>query len=189
MSKVAIWVLVGVIVVGGGYYALNSSKNDNTNTLENGVVVDKNQEDSTTNTEVTPEVTPSDKKMAFSQFIATNKGSYECTVNQYVNDIASKGTVYMNQGLIRGDFNTKVSGISIDTSLIVRDGYTYTWSSALPGSGFKSKVVANGNANTNTGTSGQYSFNAEQIGDYDCKVWAFDESKFTLPVSITFREV
>jgi len=191
MSKIAIWVLVGVIFVGGGYYALNVSKNNNTNTLENEIVVDTNtnQEDNTTNTETTTDATPSGKKMAFSQFIATEKGSYECTVNQYVNNIESKGKVYINNGMIKGEFNTKTAGFNIDTSLIVRDGFTYTWSSLLPGSGFKAKVVADTTKNTDTKTSAQYSFNAEQIGDYDCQPWTVDESKFIVPSSIVFKEV
>ncbi|MFA7285719.1 MAG: hypothetical protein WC011_02635 [Candidatus Paceibacterota bacterium] len=189
MSKISIWVLVGIIFVGGGYYALNVSKNNNTNTLDNEVVVDTNQEDDTINTDATTEATPSGKKMAFSQFIATDKGSYECTVNQYVNDIESKGKVYINNGMIKGEFNTKTAGLSIDTSLIVRDGFTYTWSSMLPGVGFKAKVVADTNTNTDTKTTAQYSFNAEQIGDYDCQPWATDESKFILPTSIVFKEV
>lgn len=189
MSKIAIWVLVGIIFVGGGYYALNVSKNNNTNTLQNEVVVDTNQEDSATNTDATTEATPSGKKMAFSQFIATDKGSYECTVNQYVNDIESKGKVYINNGMIKGEFNTKTAGFNIDSSLIVRDGFTYTWSSMLPGTGFKAKVVADTNINTDTKTTAQYSFNAEQIGDYDCQPWATDESKFILPTSIVFKEV
>lgn len=192
MSKIAIWVLVGIVVIGGGYYALNTSKNNNTDQSQNEVVVEDtntlNQEEDVANNIVAEEPT-SNKKMAFSQFLANDKGSYQCTVNQYVNNIESKGKVYLNNGMINGEFNTTVSGISIDTYLIVRDGFTYTWSSMLQGTGFKAKVVESTNTNTDTKTSGQYSFNAEQIGNYDCQPWTPDESKFTLPSSIIFKEV
>lgn len=186
MSKIAIWVLVGIIVVGGGYYSLNAAKNNNSKVI---VTEENTSLESEVNTETDTNVSPTGKKMAFSQFISQEKGAYQCTVNQYVQNIESKGKVYINEGMIRGEFNTKVAGMSIDTTMIVRDGYTYNWSSVLPGTGFKAKALANGDVNTNSGTSGEYSFNAEQIGDYDCQIWTPDESKFTIPAGITFKEV
>lgn len=136
---------------------------------------------------------PQGKKMAFSQLMAQN-GTYKCTVNQYVGDIESKGTVYMSGGLLRAEFATTVQGRAIDTTMITRDGYTYTWTSMAPTMGFKAKVVApttegNTNVNANTKTSGSYSWNAEQIGDYNCEAWTVDQSKFTVPSSITFTSV
>jgi hypothetical protein len=59
----------------------------------------------------------------------------------------------------------------------------------MPTTGFKAKVIENVEPNTNAGMSGTYSFNASQIGEYDCEEWAGDQSKFTLPASVTFTEI
>lgn len=186
MSKIAIWVLVGIIVVGGGYFSLNAAKNNNSKVI---VTEENTSLKSEVTTKTDKKAEPLGKKMAFSQFIKQGKGAYECTVNQYVQNIESKGKVYINDTMIRGEFNTKVAGMSIDTNMIVRDGYTYNWSSLLPGTGFKAKAVASTEGNLSTGTSGEYSFNAEQIGDYDCQIWTLDESKFVIPAGIIFKEV
>jgi hypothetical protein len=90
--------------------------------------------------------------------------------------------------MIRGEFSTKVQSMNINSTIVVRDGYSYAWSSAAPTMGFKIKVVENINANGSGDTSGGYSFNAEQIGDYNCEEWSYDISMFALPTNITFKE-
>jgi hypothetical protein len=58
--------------------------------------------------------------------------------------------------------------------------------------GFKVKIpdsANNVNGNTNTDVQGTYSWNAEQIGDYNCEPWTVDQSKFELPKGITFTEL
>jgi hypothetical protein len=116
-------------------------------------------------------------------------GSYKCTVNQNVGGMDTKGTTYMKDGMVRGEYKTNVQGVSMESTLIVRDGYTYSWSSAMPNLGFKAKVVGDTAPDTNAGTSGTYSFNAEQIGDYDCQPWTSDDTMFAIPATITFTEV
>ncbi len=132
--------------------------------------------------------TSSGKKMAFADFLKQG-GAYQCTVNQYVQNIESKGKVYIDGGRISGVFSTKVQGMTIDTNILVREGYSYTWSSMMQGMGYKTKTVdpkdtpASGSAST----SGTYSFNAEQIGDYNCTPWSVDEGVFSIPTNVTFK--
>lgn len=128
------------------------------------------------------------KKMAFSELIKQG-GSYQCTVKQYVNDTESTGTVFLHKDHIRGEFTTAVQGMNIDTTMIVKDGYTYTWTSAMPNKGFKAKAVEVVGGDAVVGTSGTYSFDATQIGDYDCQDWNADDSKFVIPTNVTFTEV
>lgn len=130
----------------------------------------------------------SGKKMAFADFLKQG-GAYQCTVNQYVQDIESKGKVYIDGGRISGVFSTKVQGMTIDTNILVRDGYSYTWSSMMQGIGYKIKTVDPKDVPTSSGasTSGTYSFNAEQIGDYNCTPWSVDESTFSVPANVTFK--
>ncbi len=150
MSKTLISVLVVGVIVVGGYFSINKDKGG----------ADTQKEVSTTGTETTDTTKPetAGKKMAFSEFIK-NGGSYKCTVNQNVNNTTTVGTTYIDGSMIRGEYNTKVSGMSIDSTMIVRDGYTYSWSSALPSMAFKAKVVAS-TGDTSAPVSGTYSFNA-----------------------------
>ncbi len=172
-TKIVGVVIIGGILIAGGYFAYSWLK---TNDLEVVGSADSR-------------IDPNDKKMAFSEFLKTG-GSYKCTVHQYVGDVNIIGQAYISDGLIRGEYNTKAQGMNIDATMIVRDGYTYTWSSVAPGMGFKVKVVENdGSDNGDVSTVGTYSFNAEQIGDYDCKDWNLDESKFVVPTTITFKEL
>jgi hypothetical protein len=61
--------------------------------------------------------------------------------------------------------------------------------SYLPSIGFKSKVIAQEGIKPEVSTSGTYSFNAEQIGDYNCEAWTADSNMFKLPEGITWRTV
>ncbi len=95
----------------------------------------------------------------------------------------------MSEGLIRGEYNTEAQGINIGTTMIVRDGYAYSWTSVAPNMGFKAKVVENVEANPNAGASGAYSWNVDQIGDYECNDWTADPSKFAVPTGVNFQEI
>lgn len=174
-----VWGIIAAVVLVGGYVAFKSDKSDATNNT-NDVVVTENSESNT--------MPANGKKMAFSQFVKQG-GTYKCTVNQNVGGTETKGITYISGGMINGEYSTSVQGMNITSNVIVRDGYTYSWSSMMPGAGFKSKVVANTEANNNAGMSGTYSFNAEQIGDYSCEEWSGDQSKFNLPSGITFKEM
>ncbi len=186
MSKTLISVLVGVLVIGGGYL-IYQNKNANPEGMKNPALEEGGTSAPLETLNPNGDKPTSGKKMAFSEFLKTG-GSYKCEVNQYVNNIESKGTTYINDGMVRGEFNTRVNGMNMDSTLIVRDGYTYSWTSMMPSAGFKAKVVAQ-KGDTNTGTSGTYSFNSEQIGDYNCEAWSLDASKFTIPTDITFTDV
>lgn len=184
MSNKVIATMVGVVVVlGGVYFAMsgNNSSGEMANENPNSIAVGEPNPSA-------PAENTSGKKMSFDAFLKQG-GSYVCTVNQSVEGIDSKGTVYIDKGNIRGDFNTSVAGMNVDTYFIVKDKYTYTWSNMMQGKGFKAPVSAEGNGDSSTKTSDQYSFNAEQIGDYDCQPWSVDSSKFALPSGITFTEI
>jgi hypothetical protein len=185
MSNKVIAIVVGVVVVlGGAYYAMKGGSAGDANSIAVGEQNPAMQNGNSSGVEST---NPSGKKMSFDAFIKQG-GSYMCTVNQNVEGIESKGTVYVNGGNVRGDFKTSVSGMNIDTMFLTKDGYSYSWSSMMPGKGYKAKVTASGGG-TGAGTSGQYSFNAEQIGDYNCEVWAVDSSKFAMPSGVVFTEI
>jgi hypothetical protein len=178
--------IVGLVLIVGlsavGYFMMGSPKNESS--------VEESQQ-KTSAPVIDAKVIPqeSGKKMSFSNFVSQG-GAYKCTVSQVVQNIESKGTVYVaSKDLLRGDFKTNVSGMSIDSSFVMRDGYNYSWTSAAPTMGFKVKVSASQEGNVETKTSGTYSWNAEQVGEYSCEPWTLDETKFTLPKTITFTSV
>lgn len=130
------------------------------------------------------------KKMSFSEFLKQDADPYECTVRQYIDEAmtqSTEGKVFLDAGRIRGDFATTVQEMTVDTSMIVRDGFVYTWTNMSP-MGFKTVAIQT-EGDENTETSGNYSWNAEQIGDYDCVPWVLDETKFELPSTVTFQEI
>lgn len=131
---------------------------------------------------------PTGKKMAFTEFVKQG-GSYTCMVSQNVQNTTAEGTVYISNGSIRGEYDTMYGSTAMHVSTIVKDGYSYTWTSAMPNMGFKAKVVENAESDTGAAMSGSYSWNAETIGDYNCTPWTPDASKFVLPASVTFTDV
>lgn len=174
MSKTMLAGIIAVLLI-SGLIVFNSQKSKN---IEN-----PNMETNTGNTAET-----NDRKMAFGDFVKQG-GSYKCNVTQNVGGTSTNGITYISGGMINGEYATSVNGMNITSNVIVRDGFTYSWSSMMPNIGFKAKVVANTDANTNTGASGTYSFNADQIGEYSCEEWVADESKFNLPIGVTFQQI
>jgi hypothetical protein len=182
MTKTISWVLVAGVLIVGGYFAFNS-KSEQESAFTNMANENKVEE----RTPTTP--TASGKKIPFSELVKKQDGAYKCTVNQNMGGTDTQGTAYINQGMIRGEFNTKFQTMNIDSTFIVRDGFTYTWTSMLPNTGFKSKVSTDVSyVNPNASASGSYDFNSELIGDYDCQPWTVDMSKFVIPTNITFTE-
>jgi hypothetical protein len=176
MSKATIGALVVLVLIVGGYFAFKGDKQVDTLNIYNG-----------NGTEVKNE---SGKKMAFSQFIKNPNGSYKCEVKQAMSDMENSGTVYISDGNIAGDYTTIAEGRTMKTWFIMRDGYSYMWGDMMQGSGFKVKIPqVDTTTNTNANTSGTYSWNAEQIGDYNCEEWKVTEATFKVPTNITFKDL
>jgi len=185
MNNKTIAVVLGVILVFGGVY-LGFSKMKGSEGVKNPAM--ENGNDSGVETTSPDAQAETGKKMAFGEFMKQG-GSYTCTVIQSVGGMDSAGIIYISGSLVRGDFNTSIQGMNLDNSFLLKDNYTYTWSSAMGGQGFQTKVTELQQTGEAPKASGQYSFNSEQIGDYECKNWNADNSKFALPVGIKFTLV
>ncbi len=130
----------------------------------------------------------SGKKIAFEQLVKQG-GSYECTVHQYINDTDTVGTVKIKNGNLRGTFSTNYNGMDFDGEVIIKDGYSYSWTSAMPSMGFKAKITQDEFGNVAAGSSGKYTWNYAQIGDYDCKAATIPDSTFAVPATVNFTTV
>jgi hypothetical protein len=140
-----------------------------------------------TETASSTQLASSGKKIPFVDFIKQG-GSYKCSVTQTVSTMTTNGTVYIHDGLIRGDFAISVAGQSINSYMITKDGYVYTWTSAMPTKGFKTKVVDPKSGNSQAQAKGTYTWDGSQIGEYSCDPWTADTSLFEIPSSVTFTE-
>ena len=174
MSKAILSLVIGGVLVAAGYLVLSSGRN--AGELPEATLQSEGAESS------------GEKKMAFSEFLKQG-GSYKCMVHQNVNNMDSSGVVYINDNMFRGEYATVVEDVEINSNFIVRDSYTYSWNSVMPNAGFKIKMNTVQGANTSPAAAGSYSFNAEQIRDYNCESWVSDSAMFTLPAGVTFREV
>lgn len=175
MNKTILLILIGGVVILGGFMYFTGEKN-NEMTKSNTAL---------TSTEIKEQ--PSGKKMAFTEFTKQG-GSYKCIVNQSVSDVVSKGTIFISGGMMRGTFTTTISGKENMSNILVRDGYTYIWSPEMPMAMKIAIPKQNTETNTNTGMSGSYSWNAEQIGDYDCEAWNADQTMFAIPSGTEFMD-
>ncbi len=137
-------------------------------------------------------VVPTGKKIPFSRLMEQG-GTYKCTVNQHVANMDTTGTVYMDNMRVRGEFTITTLGKNIDSTFIMKDSYMNSWTSMAPTMGFKIKIPPHATTtepqSTTVSASGTYSWNAEQIGDYNCEAWTVDETSFTLPSGIKFKEM
>lgn len=130
-----------------------------------------------------------EKKRSFAEFIKNPGGAYKCTVHQSVQGTESTGITYIDGKMMRGDYNIKMQGMDMTSSMIMRDGYSYSWSSMSPSMGFKMPVNDAVETDTTKTAHGSYEFDANQIGDYDCQPWSSDASMFELPKTVTFTEM
>lgn len=144
-------------------------------------------EDGTITTENTGD---SGKKMAFSQFVKQG-GTYKCTINQNINGVNTQGITYIKDGMMRGQYEMNLSGQTMTSNMLMKDGYTYTWSSGMGNMGFKMKVPTDTTTNTQTTpVSGHMgTFNPDQVGDYSCDSWTADAATFAVPTEVTFKEM
>lgn len=112
-------------------------------------------------------------------------GNFMCTFSHSSAVAQSTGTVYISGSDIRGDFQSKTQGINVESHMIQKEGYIYTWSPMTP-TGFKIKAVE-GDGDSSASMSAQYS-DMNQDYAYDCKMWSRTADKFALP-NITFTAV
>lgn len=140
----------------------------------------------TSTASTTTDTKPSGKKIPFTEFMSKG-GSYKCEVTQIVATMTTKGTVYMHDALVRAEFSNSVAGQSLNTTMIARDGYMYSWTSLTPNKGYKTKIAAGADSGAKN-QAATYTWNGSQVGDYSCAAWNADDSLFDIPTTVTFTQ-
>lgn len=191
LGKSIIAILLVGAVGGGAYYATNFMKDDATLAQEEqalqGTTQPTNEKEMPSDSGVEG-ATLTEKDMSFKDLVKKG-GSYECTVKQSVMEVTTEGKVYIKGVDISAKFSTSVQGKNIETSVITKDGYSYTWSSMMP-SGMKAKInTGNTQPNSQTPVSATYAFDGKDIGSYSCVTASIPATAFDIPSTVTFTEV
>lgn len=117
------------------------------------------------------------------QELIARGGSWTCSVSSTAGGVASNGTTYAANGMVRSDFTSEIPQVgSIESHMIVRDGLAYTWTSMM-NQGFKFPISeGDGEAEV----SAEVAAPVHQDYDFSCSPWVADASRFALPAGITF---
>lgn len=111
-------------------------------------------------------------------------GSHTCTFTDTTS--GSTGTMYINNGSMRGDFNSMINGTNTASHMITTDNTFYVWMDTSS-SGFKfsldqlEKFKNNSNA--------PKTVDIDQQVQYECRPWSTDMSILTVPTSVEFTDM
>lgn len=111
--------------------------------------------------------------------------SLECTFSHDTPNSSSKGTVFVADGNVRGNFLITINtmgGSSLEAFMIADGVNSYVWSS-LSKDGFKVALSESEKSGTNQGNDG---INYNQNLQFSCKSWVKDVSVFIPPTDINF---
>ena len=118
--------------------------------------------------------------------IIAKGGSWKCQVSHAAPSGETAGMVYVADGKVRGDFETKIPQLGkVETHMISDSSYAYTWTSLMK-TGFKTKVtIPTATSTAPRDTPDMY----HQQYDYQCDSWTSDATFFNIPADITFNEM
>jgi hypothetical protein len=104
-------------------------------------------------------------------------------------DVITSGTTYVAGGKFRTDYEMKVADQANVKSYSLSDGtWLYSWSDAYPDQAAKFKLadMEKLSAEIQADNKGSENYNAKM--DYKCFDWQADDSIFTLPVGVEFKD-
>lgn len=101
------------------------------------------------------------------------------------NGNSSKGTVYISNGNMRGDFQTTMNGKVTNMSMIRKGNDNYVWGDAMT-TGIK-MTLSPEDLKGETNEASKYVDLNKKV-DYKCNPWGADSSKFTPPSNIKFTD-
>lgn len=138
-----------------------------------------------TTTESATSTKETKKQPVFTEVLVKG-GKFKCSVTQAMGAATSNGTVYINDAKVRAEFTTSISNTIIHSTMLVLNGYMYTWTDNISNTGSKIKMPTIGRDGKVVTSSNVKTWNGEQVKDYTCEAWTPDENLFTVPMNITF---
>ena len=176
MSKAAIgWLIAAIVVIGGiTIYAMSGSDQ-----VKSDEITGKTETQTTAS------------GRSIKELIADGKPQM-CTFSNSSDTSESSGTIYIANGLVRGDFTTTVKGSggsTVVSHMLVNNGFNYVWTSDSD-QGFKIALSESEQTPQAVGQGGQYqAVNYDEKLNYKCQDWALEGSRFAMPVGITFLDM
>lgn len=101
------------------------------------------------------------------------------------NGNSSKGTVYISNGNMRGDFETTQDGKITNMSMIRKGNDNYVWGDGME-TGIK-MTLSPEDLKTETNEASKY-VDLNKKADYRCNPWGVDQSKLTPPSNVKFTD-
>lgn len=117
--------------------------------------------------------------------ITNSNDSYSCTLIQESENSSMTGTILSKDGKLRGNYVATIAelgGAEINTSIVIRDGSLYTWSSLSP----EGTMIALSDTEVSNQQDPAYGFDIKL--DYNCVQSDVSSSEFDLPNDIEFKE-
>lgn len=188
MNKTFIWILVAVVVIGGGWYF--SSSRDAVPADETTAVGDT-VETSTVTGGTSGSGTTAPKPVSSARTLSallSRGGSYKCTFSKVTAAGRTDGAVYVSGNRLRGDYMTSFSaGAKAESHILFLAGMLYAWTPPVQ-LGYKAPATA-ATVGTALGSSGSAGFDYGQALDYSCQQWGGDATLFEFPKGFTFSNV
>ncbi len=150
------------------------------------VFIMTDKKDSTTENPAT-ETTGTESAQSFKDLLA-QRTPVSCTFGGDVDTMNIKGTVYVGNGSIRGDYlmSGPQSPNGMETYMIM-DGTSMRYWTSISTQGFKTAIDPETMEPTKTNTPQTVNYN--QDFEYNCSPWIVDASKFTPPSTISFTDL
>ncbi len=186
MNAVWMWILLAVIVIGGGGWFAYSRMNADTTQ----VPVSENTSETTSDGSDVPATAaeqtaaPAGKGSGSLGSIYSRSGNYTCTFETLNSSVKTRGTIYVSGGKTRSDLSTSAVGITTEVHNILNGGYSYTWIAGQP-TGTKTYVGTSKAAPANSTGAGFEGDLNSQIS-WDCHPWLTDAAQFSVPSTIKF---
>lgn len=98
-----------------------------------------------------------------------------------------KGTIYVVDKKMRGDFTTMVNNQSMENHMIQDGDYVYFWS-GTQGTKMKVSTIATPTPGATVGQQPQGADLNKDV-DYKCSSWSVDNSKLTPPADVKFTDL
>lgn len=167
-GPIAILVIVALgLIIGGGVY---------TSVKHKGKTQDSSRVEKV-------EVNEKGNTGTIRDFLSMGK-KVSCMFKQVTPAGTTSGTVYINNPMMRGDFELISNNGTISSHMIRQNNDVYVW---MGTQGAKMNISNINKATTAPTQSGQV--NLDQKVDYTCVDWNGDESKFVLPTEVKFYDV
>lgn len=126
--------------------------------------------------------------VSISEILASGKSS-KCQFNKSDGTATVKGTIFISESRVRGDFDIESSApqTQFQSHFLTRDGVTYTWTS-LAKAGFKSQVVESAAPDTSPAAQADIVGLKDKM-PYICAPWTEEKGTFNVPQDIAFSDL